>query len=598
MLEELRMAPCCVIAGREENAVSDTGWQWSGLIFAILLALHVISVWGVRFFPSQDGPAHLYNASVIVQYHRPEAIILRDYFVLHCGPQSNRGGHLLLAALLTFLPPLAAEKVLLGLYTLLFGLGFRFALESIRRGSGYLAIMSLPFVFSFPLHQGFYNFCLGLAVFFFAFGWWCRCRGELTLWGALVFSGLCLAVYVFHQVPLVMLYIAVGVTSLWFSGLLLKDADNGGRSLWRRIKACAAWSVRPLAALGPSVVLLALYLGGHTGGEVEYRTFLRNVRDMLCLGSLVSYSSWEGVLSSAMAVLFFWLVAGKLRRRGFDSWRCLLGVAVIFTLVYFLVPDCLAGASCVSARLNLFPFLILILWLGSGDRTVIERRLTVCAASCIALGFLLLHQMKYRQLNSTLEELVSCHACLKPGSTLLPLIYSRRPGPGEVSLRVMALKQASGYIASLVPDVVDLKDYEAAVDYFPVMFRPRVDPNIHLGCLETRVPLVDIPAFNRNTPGRVDYILVCRLCPAEECEVAERWVLGPLDREYETIFRSRPLGLAVLYRLKSDLKTDRPASEHPDCSSQFKSLTENIDTGPSMTQLSEDARSGQLNRSR
>ena len=46
------------------------------LLFFALLALHVLPLWVFPFFPSQDGPAHLENAVILRDYHRPDRSLL------------------------------------------------------------------------------------------------------------------------------------------------------------------------------------------------------------------------------------------------------------------------------------------------------------------------------------------------------------------------------------------------------------------------------------------------------------------------------------------------------------------------------------------
>ena len=51
------------------------------LFFIILLSIHLIPIWAFEFFPSQDGPVHIENASVIRDYYHPERSIYAKYYV-------------------------------------------------------------------------------------------------------------------------------------------------------------------------------------------------------------------------------------------------------------------------------------------------------------------------------------------------------------------------------------------------------------------------------------------------------------------------------------------------------------------------------------
>ena len=61
--------------------------QWlndsSNLFFALLIVLHLLPIWSFKYFPSQDGPAHINNANILREYYRPDHPIFREYYVLN-----------------------------------------------------------------------------------------------------------------------------------------------------------------------------------------------------------------------------------------------------------------------------------------------------------------------------------------------------------------------------------------------------------------------------------------------------------------------------------------------------------------------------------
>jgi hypothetical protein len=44
------------------------------LLFLFLIVVHLIPLWAYQYFPSQDGPAHLANATIIRPRHRLAAV--------------------------------------------------------------------------------------------------------------------------------------------------------------------------------------------------------------------------------------------------------------------------------------------------------------------------------------------------------------------------------------------------------------------------------------------------------------------------------------------------------------------------------------------
>src|SRR5947209_15551705 len=74
-----------------------------GLLFAVLLILHVAPIWAFRFIPTQDGPGHQALAFILRQYGRPDAGLLRHYYALNREALPNWFIFFLLTRVLRFL---------------------------------------------------------------------------------------------------------------------------------------------------------------------------------------------------------------------------------------------------------------------------------------------------------------------------------------------------------------------------------------------------------------------------------------------------------------------------------------------------------------
>ena len=180
------------------------------LWFAALLLVQVVPIWTCARFPSHDGPAHVYNARVLLRYWAEGSAHLREYFALDLAPYPNWLAHALLAGLQVIASPVVAEKLLVTVYALGLPLAARFALNRISAGSGWLALLCIPLVFSWPLHMGFYGFCLGLALYFVGLG---LAQGVLVRPGrgaAIGFAAFQVLAYFAHPVTLVMTWVLAG----------------------------------------------------------------------------------------------------------------------------------------------------------------------------------------------------------------------------------------------------------------------------------------------------------------------------------------------------------------------------------------------------
>src|SRR5437899_4195899 len=142
------------------------------VLWAALFAVQLAPVWAFRYFPTQDGPSHLENANILLLLHRTDLPAFREYYAINPKPTPNWLGHLALAGLILMSSPLLAEKILLTGYILALPLAVRYAFRAMRPESAALAVLSFPFLYNCLLHYGFYNFCLSIALFFVAIGYW------------------------------------------------------------------------------------------------------------------------------------------------------------------------------------------------------------------------------------------------------------------------------------------------------------------------------------------------------------------------------------------------------------------------------------------
>ena len=81
----------------------------------VMLVLHLLPVWGFKYFPTQDGASHIYNSYVVKEYHNHENYRLREVYELNATIFPNWTSHALLVVLLYVFPPLICEKIVLTL---------------------------------------------------------------------------------------------------------------------------------------------------------------------------------------------------------------------------------------------------------------------------------------------------------------------------------------------------------------------------------------------------------------------------------------------------------------------------------------------------
>jgi len=75
------------------------------------MIIHLLPIWLFNYFPSQDGPSHLHNASVLKNFNKPEYSTLREYYQLNITLAPNLISHYFLAGFMYIFSPLIAEKI-------------------------------------------------------------------------------------------------------------------------------------------------------------------------------------------------------------------------------------------------------------------------------------------------------------------------------------------------------------------------------------------------------------------------------------------------------------------------------------------------------
>jgi hypothetical protein len=521
----------------------------AGLAALVLLA----PLWLFPRFPSQDGPSHVYNARLALLLLRAGSDVRHAFFEWNLDPFPNWFSHAALAALLTALPPLWAEKVLLTAYVAALPLSFRYALVGVRPTAAPLAWLSLPFVLNRYVHEGFYNRAAALVPFFLALGYYVRRRGALGRGPAGVLGLLALWVYFCTTGSFVLLLVLLALLAVAFG---LEDAA-AGEARWRAARA----RLPGLVALAPALALLVRF-------EIQQRPertgvppgFLERARYLFGLYDLVVFDMWEAWIAAAFAaVLGAALLVLAHRRwkegagRGEDA---LLVAALVFTGLYFAAPQVsIPGVRSepTHLRLSLHVLLAFVLWMAQGLR---GRAARIVLAGALAAGLALtaVRLPYYARLDALVADQASLGASIPRGATFLALSFdnegdggSHRPLPEDWIIG--PLRHAADRLAT-DRDLVSMDDYQADTQHFPLRFRSGANAHELLQSRLDSPGCVRIARFNRLAPRPIDFLLVWRrdLAPADHCT---RATLRAVDEGYRLV-RVSPRGYAELLERRTD----------------------------------------------
>ena len=388
----------------------------AAVLFVVLLVLHLLPIWLVRWVPTQDGPLHVENVLALVDWSSTP--LLQRYYLANWGTQPNWLTQLLLVPLLHAFSPRVAEKLMLTGYTLLLPISFRTVLPRGARG-WWASLAVFPFVHSFPFFMGFWNFCWGMGLAFLTVGFWERVRGRLRpgRFLALALLGLCL--YVTHAVAFAGALVAIAALGLHRAALSL--ARSRGRAARRRVvvRGYLLRGAAVIAAMAPGLGFLAAWMLAHRDRAVGRIPFRELVAKLGAGYAMVSIDRRElfvaAAVSLTLAAVVLWTVWLRRRASGHrlqpaDGWMV---AAIGFAVLYFAIPDVVDAGAHISDRLALLAFLSAVVWIARSTpfRLVRGTGLALGALAVVALGVRL---DKERVLSSYLGEYVSAAKAVLP----------------------------------------------------------------------------------------------------------------------------------------------------------------------------------------
>lgn len=435
------------------------------------IAALVLPLFLVHYFPSGDGPAHVLNASLLNRMLFQHDAQLENWFTLNPVVVPNWSGHLVLMGLLTFLPGPTAERVLIAIYVVSFLLAFRFMLQGVSSDTQGLEFLALPLVYNLHVYWGFYNFCLSLSVYLLILGVLFRYGRAWTKARLTLLAALALLLYLSH--PLMFLFAVLTVVLL----TLVRD-----RNIPDAIRSLRL----PLLSFLPSALLYldyALFRVKRAESIVEWPSLRYSASLLLTLSPLSPFGGAERYLALGLAAFLFVFTAVRLWQLR-DRWPApeLLCLALVGALSVFLMPVTASGGMMITPRLVYLPLFALIAWLAARPIPAPWPRVASVLGIVIAVGMQLLRVPVYRNYDRQLSELMDSltprvHSgelyAQDSGSALGPLTNSGSPLAPDISPHSIAFLGVSN-------QAMILSNYEAEQDHFPLLFRPGIDPYVHI----------------------------------------------------------------------------------------------------------------------
>ncbi len=462
-------------------------FNWRNLswkhLFVVLLILHILPLWIFAYFPSQDGPSHVYNALVLKEYNKHENYKMRDAWQLNITIFPNWLSHIALAALLYIFPPVMAEKVFLTIAIGMIPIAFFYFIDAVHKDHKekfLFAWLGFPFAYNYLLYMGFYNFTLSISFFFFSFGFWWKHKDDMQVKHLAVLYILLLLTYLSHIVSygLVVLGISVAAGCIWGCGALAEA--------WRvRHERATAIIKQFIFSLKPFLrfllymvpiyfVLMEYYLQSlkrHPTGSHRGMDYIRDY--FFDIGSLVYFTRWHAhpnhFLLVVLGIAVLVAVGYRLyRKQWIKQTDVFLVIAILFTYMFIKAPWGYGPGGWINDRIHIYILLMLAPWLIVDMHKFIRYGITTCL-----IVFTLIHfgrtAYEHGSISPEMAELASGADLIEPHST-----FSIRTADGHKSEALGRVDPVAPFVHTqafygvYADDVVHMANYEANYDYFPV----------------------------------------------------------------------------------------------------------------------------------
>ncbi len=400
------------------------------ILFVVFCLVNLFPLFYSRWFPSMDGPAHIYTANIVKEIIRGN-IALKEFFSLSLLVPNLTGSFLLSLFQFVF-PAWLAEKLLIILILILLPVSFRYFVFSFKNKPTLLTLAIFPFTWHFLFMIGFYNYSLGLSLALFALGYYTRTREACTMKETALLGLLTLLLAFTH----IFVFVIFGI--MWLA-LLLGDMVWFFRKADRKtlIALFVNRYAKYLIGVLPGLMFAGIYLfktanNSFSAGADRFLTVGEHFHWLFITRPLVIYymekESVFGII--VFAILVGWTVAsfisGKKDNREKKSKKTirffLLAGTIVVLILYFILPDYKAGAGGHLSLRLLIPFYVFfIAWLGTRKLPQWLQTLGVAGLLFSTVMLWKIHLPELRQMSLEAESLVQAGKRIPAGSVILPI---------------------------------------------------------------------------------------------------------------------------------------------------------------------------------
>ncbi len=460
-------------------------------------------IWSPLYFPTQDGPLHVYNGWLFgrLLFHSHPALTEQIYRIQWSNLSNSLSTYLL--AILSFISTSRNSAKLLsscGVVTLSFTSWF--VCSKLGPKARSFAFLLMTIALSRFLFLGFYNFCLSLPLVLLVLE---QIADELYSQGTsrpFRMASLMCAISLCH--PAVFLIAA----TLLFVNLGVVFAFR--RTNWRPSKLWHGATILPgMLCVLPFLLQEKIVPGAPSAGLSGAWSRINN---FLLLTPMWSLTVNDIALSCSLAVALL-LITLSVAATGTWSDRSLCFSASSVTVLALLActPDTIAGGGAVSLRLALLLMMCLTLLVASCNTSARISLFAIAAGSIYIVAFSVTHYAYLAETGRLTAEYVRDSGRVTPGSFVLSLCLNVQGGMGQETFSyIQPMLHVAGY-RDTDSALVEVNNAEADLSYFPVRYK--VTPSIldvvgGRSLVEGKPTSVSFAGFNDNTMRVPQYVII------------------------------------------------------------------------------------------
>lgn len=429
------------------------------ICYLLLVVGHICIVWLLPYFPTQDGPSHIYNL-VILHDLINGGKDWGEYFTYNLRAVPNLGFHLVAYPLILYFSPQTIERIYVSICILLMSTSVPVFLLAYGKRAFPLSFLVFPVVFNYTLMMGFYSFTIAVPVFLFAVSISWKIRNRSKIYKFIVLNAVGTALFYIHLIPFCLF-----LMSLITIPFCCRD------NISNKLKNTAITVI----LIMPILYVLGSYLYTDSNpGSVDSSAFfsVSNLYELICelpLFSIDTFSKWQMIPWSILIIIYIQLIRIAMIKKPEtqeteEAGRHALVMTCCIAVIYLVSPFTFASGTIFSQRLPWVIFLMSMPCLGVPETGFLRRFRTFIFAG-LASAFLICNVFVFVQQSHKVSMFLRGLSYGLPKSSYIMIYKSKGPGWSRVDVLLHAISYYG-----MTKKCIDVGNYETAHGYFPVHF--------------------------------------------------------------------------------------------------------------------------------